>query len=165
MNEVKKISSWMKKASRIVFVGLGSSSLVAADAFYKFSKLGLPVSVCQDPYSISIVGAHSKKDELFFAISHTGETREIVNCLNLAKENGSRTVAISSFSHSKVSKCVDILLSSATNEVKYLPDATISRLVQMVIVDILYVDVMLLTLPESGDKLKASRIAIAQSKL
>lgn len=165
MDEVKKICLWMKNASRIIFIGLGSSGLVAADAFYKFSKLGLPVNVYQDPYSISIVGAHAKKDDLFFAISHTGETREIVNSLQLAKKQQSKTVAISSFNHSKVSRYTDALLSSATNEVKHLPDATISRLIQMVIIDILYVNVMLLTLPESGDSLKASRLAIAQSKL
>jgi DNA-binding MurR/RpiR family transcriptional regulator len=165
MDDLERIAGMMQKARRILFIGLGSSGLVAADAFYKFSKLGLPTSVHQDPYSISIIGAHAKPEDLFFAISHTGETKEIVNCLELAHEKGSKTVAITSFLHSRISRFTDVLLSSVTSEVKYLPDATISRLVQLVIVDTLYVSVMLRMLPDSGESLKHSRLAIARNKL
>lgn len=165
LDDLKQIAEMMQTAERILFIGLGSSGLVAADAFYKFSKLGLPTSVYQDPYSISIIGAHAKPTDLLFAISHTGETKEIVNCIELAHEKGSKTVAITSFLHSRIARFTDVLLSSVTSEVKYLPDATISRLVQLVIVDTLYVNVMLRMLPDSGESLKQSRLAIARNKL
>jgi DNA-binding MurR/RpiR family transcriptional regulator len=99
------------------------------------------------------------------AISHTGETREVVNCLEMVRERGARTSAITSFLHSRISKHAEVLLSSATNEVKYLPDATISRFVQLAIVDILYVDLSLREFPDSAENLDRSRVAIARNKL
>lgn len=155
----------LHQSDRVIFVGIGSSGLVAADAFYKFVKLGLNAAVYQDAHSLSIVAAHTGPRDVIVAISHTGESPEVVNCLELAKENQSRVILITSFHNSTAAEFADVVFQSSTNEVKYLPDATISRHIQLVLVDIIYVALFLRMEPESNQRVNRSRLAIARNKL
>jgi DNA-binding MurR/RpiR family transcriptional regulator len=149
----------MKRARRILFVGLGATGLVATDASYEFAKLGLDVHVSSDPPIMNILAAHASSRDVVFAVSHSGETREIVNCVRLARENGARVVAVTSYGESSLTRLADLVLLSSTSETHYRSDAMLSRIVQMVIIDVLYVALILALQPESLKRLEKSAAA------
>lgn len=99
-----------------------------------------------------------------FAVSHSGRTREILNCVRLARENGVKVVAITSYGDSPLTEMADFVLLSSTNDTEYRSDAMLSRIVQMVIIDILYVSVILKLSPQSLENLKRSQNAVQRGR-
>lgn len=154
----------MVQAKRIIFIGVGASSMIAADAYHKFLRLGLHVVTCNDSHIISIQCTHVNKDDFVVAISHSGESREILEAVKLAKEKGAKLACITSFLRSSLSKLMDIVLLSSARESEYRSDAMISRILQLVIIDTLYISTVLKLGPTSIKHLNESRLAVAKKK-
>lgn len=151
-------------AKRLLFFGMGASGIIAKDAFHKFSRIGIDVFNCDDSHIMSIVCAHATPSDLLFAVSHSGESSETLDCIEIAKKNGAKVIAITSYIHSTITKIADMVLLSSTNETKYRSDAMASRIVQLVIIDILYVSLVLKMGPSSIEKVNKSRLAVARRK-
>jgi len=80
----------------------------------------------------------SRKDEIVLAISGSGTSRYVVKALELAKEKHLRTVAITEFQFSPVSRIADYLLLSAPGSNGENPVAQTSRLGEMFVLEVLY---------------------------
>lgn len=164
-NSIKRIIDLFMKSDRIFFFGVGASSAIALDAFHKFSRLGLKASFCSDSHIMSILSAHTATTDLMVAVSHSGESREILDAVKLARANGTKVVAITSYPNSTLTRLSDEVLLSSTNETRYRSDAMVSRIIQLVIIDILYVALVLKLGPEAIDKVNKSRLAVAEKKV
>ena len=68
------------------------------------------------------------------------------------------------YENSSLTKLVDEVLLSSTNETKYRSDAMVSRIIQLVIIDILYVGFVTTSEKEYVDKVNKSRLAVAHRK-
>ena len=151
-------------SNRIIAIGVGSSASIANDAYHKFSRLGLNVVCCNDPHMMSIICTHAKEDEVVLAFTHSGESREILDCAELARQNKVPIIVVTSYPNSSITKYATILLLSSTNEMRFHSDAVISRIIQLVIIDVLQTNI-LLRLGEQGlINLNKSRIAVAKKK-
>lgn len=151
-------------AKKILFVGVGASSMIAADAYHKFLRLGINASFTGDSHIMSIACAHAKKGDLIIAVSHSGESREIIDAIELAKEKGAKIASITSYSNSSLSEKSDIVLLSSSRETKYRSDAMISRIIQLVIIDTLYVSTVLKLGTQGIKNVNESRLAVAKKK-
>jgi len=161
---VDQVTDLILKANRLVFCGVGASGVVAIDAFHKFLRLGLDTVYFNDTHFMNIACSHVDADSLVFFISHSGESRDILDAAVLARDSRAKIVAITSYAHSTLTKMADFVLLSSSNETKYRSDAMVSRILQLVIIDILYVGVVL-KVGESGiDKVNKSRLSVAKKK-
>lgn len=159
-----QVASLLAKAGRVLFFGMGASGVVATDAFHKFLRLGIAASCFNDTHFMNIACSHVDADTLVFVVSHSGESRDILDAASLAKQNQAKVVALTSYAHSTVARQADWVLLSSSNETKFRSDAMSSRILQLVIIDILYVAVVL-KLGEAGiDKINTSRLAVAKKK-
>jgi DNA-binding MurR/RpiR family transcriptional regulator len=161
---IDKVIDLIFGARRILFFGVGASGIIAKDAFHKFSRIGLNVFNCDDSHIMNIVCAHTVPSDLLFIVSHSGESIEDLDCIDIAKENGAKVVALTSYIHSTITEVADAVLLSSTNETKYRSDAMVSRIVQLVIIDILYVKLILKMGPSSIKRVNRSRLAVARRK-
>lgn len=161
---LEQVVNLMKEANRIIFAGVGASGAIAMDAFHKFIRLGLNSVLSSDSHIFSILCANSTKSDVIFAISHSGESREIIDAIEFAKNNGSKIVSMTSYPNSTLAKMSDFVLLSSTKETKYRSDAMTSRIVQCVIIDTLYVALALRLGPEAIEKVNLSRLAVAKKK-
>lgn len=152
------------KAHRILFFGTGGSATIAQDAFNKFLRLGLNVIHDQNRNMMSVYCAHTGIHDLLFLVSHSGESGEIIRCASLAKENGAKIIALTSYRTSSLTKLADVTLLSSTNETKIHTDAMVSRIIQLVIIDIVYVGLVLRMEQQAIDKINKSRLAVADYK-
>ena len=133
-NIVDKITH--AKAIRIF--GVGASGLVADDLYYKLLRIGYNVSFNHDSHiSLTYASTISGEDVAIF-ISNTGETREILETLDIAKTNGATTLAITKFGRSSLSQSVDYVLYTSSPEIYKRSGAMSSRIAQLVITDILF---------------------------
>ena len=162
--DIKKAVGMMKSARQIIFIGVGSSSFIAFDAYHKFLRLGMQVTATADSHLMSIMASHVTDKDLVIAVSHSGESRDILDCLRLAKKNYAGVIVFTSYRNSSIAKYSDVVLLSSANETKYRSDALVSRILQLVIIDMLYVAMVLEMGPEAVERINKSRLAVASKK-
>ena len=128
--------------SNIVFIGLGASGIVAMDAEQKFPLFGVPCSAPVDTHQQFLAASTSGPATVFVAISNTGRTVSILDTARLARAQGATVIGITGGRSplAEVSN-VALVVESLDNTDVYTP--TISRLAQLVVVDILATAVLL----------------------
>lgn len=163
--DIEKIIDLILNSERILFFGVGASHAIAMDAYHKLSRLGLKVTNSRDPHMINILSTHSDNKDLLFVISHSGESNEILSGVKLAKKNDSKVIAITSYENSTLANIADIKILSSTTETKYRSDAMVSRIIQLVLIDIIYISLVLRIGSDSCiEKVNKSRLAVAKRK-
>lgn len=128
-------------APRIECYGIGSSMPIALDAYYRFSRIGLPATIVTDPHMQCISAAQLPPGAVAFAISHTGRTMETLNALQMAKGSGAICILLSSYSQTPIGRIADIELIAGARETAFRSEAAASRIAHLSIIDALYVAV------------------------
>lgn len=126
-------------AKRIECYGVGSSTPIATDAYYRFLRIGLPVAVVTDAYMQAVSASKLDPESVVLAVSHKGRTPEILNALEIAKSCGATTILLTSFSRSPSTQFADITLVSAARENAFKVEAMGSRIAHLSIIDALFV--------------------------
>jgi DNA-binding MurR/RpiR family transcriptional regulator len=161
---IKRAVDLLYHAKQISFIGVGSSAFIAFDAYHKFLRLGMQVAISTDTHIMSMMASLSKTDDVIFAISHSGESRDILDCIKLAKNNNTKIIAFTSYQNSSITRLSDVVLFSCANETRYRSDALVSRILQLIIIDILYVNMVLRMGKKAIDSINKSRLAVAGKK-
>jgi len=129
-------------SSHIVFIGLGASGIVAMDAEQKFPLFGVPCSAPIDTHQQFLAASTSGPSTAFVAISNTGRTVSILDTARVARERGATVVAITGGPSPLADLAtIALVVESLDNTDVYTP--TISRLAQLVVVDVLATKVLL----------------------
>lgn len=129
-------------ARRIEFYGIGNSGIVAADAQYKFFRFDLAVAAYADSHTQSMAASLLGPRDALVAISHSGRSRELLDAVALARDNGCPVIAITA-SDSPLAGLAAILLRADTQEDTDLYSPMISRLAHLAIIDVLALGVAL----------------------
>lgn len=151
-------------ADKLLFYGSGGSDVIALDAYHKFLRLGLNVTTHSNSHLMMIQAAHLSQTDIVILISHTGESREVLEIAENAKKQGTKIICITSYINSSLAKISDIALFSSTNQLKYYTDAMVSRILQLVILDMIFVSVSLRLGDVGKDSIFRSRKAIYVAK-
>ncbi len=161
---IEKAADWIEEAEQILIFGVGSSGYIAGDLFHKLIRLGINAVVCHDPHIMAIHSAQTKKGNLVICVSHSGESEVILDCAREGKQRGSRLVAMTSYPHSSLAETSDLNLFSSTSETNYRPDAMTSRILQLVIIDLLSIVLTLRKGKVGIDAIGRSQVAVARQK-
>lgn len=164
ISALQDMAKHFKESSLIHVIGLGASGVVAQDAMHKLMRLGLKVNAYSDSHLMTIAASVAQADETFFAICHSGETADILYTLELAKKQGCYTCAVTSSISSSITNIVAAYLLSCTRETKMRSDAMTSRIVQLIVIDILYVMLALDIGDAAIEKVHRSRIALKRHR-
>ncbi|RBP46988.1 MurR/RpiR family transcriptional regulator [Garciella nitratireducens] len=162
---IKKAIDFLLNADQIVFYGNGGSGAVAMDAQHKFLRLGMRVSAYTDNHLQLMSAAQLGKNDVMVIISHSGSNLNMINLLEFAKENATKTIGITSFSKSPIDEKVDISLNAISQETEYQFEAFSSRIAHLTIIDALYVNVALKRKELSDTAIQKMRNAITYTKI
>ena len=123
-------------AHRVLALGLGgSSSMLAEESQNRLFRYGVPITACKDPYLARMTVSTFRPDDVFIAISASGRTREVVDCVDLARSYRARTIAITT----PGSALADAAEISLTTHMPEYPDAltpSASRFAFLAIIDL-----------------------------
>lgn len=137
--ELEKAVDTLKNARKIVFFGIGGSSIAATDALNKFAKLGFEVEFNTDfHYMLSRMPFVNELD-VFVAISMSGETKDVLELIRIAQKKGAKVIAITNMNKSPLYKEADIRLATPVVEKDFRIGSITSRMTQLTIVDTLYI--------------------------
>lgn len=97
-------------AKRIYIYGVGSSGWTAEELNFRFLKMGLTARCLTNPHLMYVGSKNLNEDDLVIAISSSGATDEIVEALDICRENRVKILSITSFSDSYIAKISDLSL-------------------------------------------------------
>ncbi|MEE6132121.1 RpiR family transcriptional regulator [Priestia aryabhattai] len=160
---VLELIKTIKEAQVIYVYGVGASWLVAEDISHKWLRVGKVISAHQDSHITATALASSNKNALFFCVSNSGETREVLQLVDIAKESGITTVGLSRFGHNTLSNKVDISLHHVrAPEAKNRSAATTSLIAQFLTIDILFYAYVSNYFEDTIEEIHQSRDAVAK---
>ena len=136
--DVEKAAKLILSAKKILFIGIGASRLVALDFQQKLMRIGI-VSSAPDDYDLMLLSSSGLgEDDVVVSISYSGETPIVKKATKTAKNNGAKVIAITRYGSTTLSHMADCLLNVPASESTYRQGATISRISQLMVVDVLY---------------------------
>lgn len=135
-------------AGRIEFFALGHYGVVAQDAQFKFLRFGMPCGAYTDP-RLQLLAADVLRDgDVAVVISSGGRLPELLAVVEKAQERGAKVVAITA-SQSPLAKRADVaLIVDHVEDIEtHLP--MVSRILHLLVIDILAVGVAMRRSPDS----------------
>jgi len=100
----------IKQAQKIYIYGVGSSGLSASEMMQRLLRMGFNVHCISDPHMMIINSSITSPQDLVIGLSLSGETKEVVDALRIAKKNGAQTACITSFDTSPIIHYSDLIL-------------------------------------------------------
>ena len=127
------------QSSRIVYLfGVGASNLVAQDMAQKLQRLGIACHSSIDSDMQLTAACAMTSQDMAVAISWSGENPSTIRAVAEAKRSGAWVVAITRMGSSQLARQADCLLAIPAVESTFRLGATVSRIAQLTVVDILY---------------------------
>lgn len=148
-------------AKRIDFYGSAGSAVIARDAVHKFIRTGLLCQAFDDGHLQVMNASMLDSSCVAFGISHSGSNKDVVQALDQAKATGAYTIGLTQFAKSPMTKTCDLLLYTKSRETLYRSEALSSRLIQLAVIDVLYVGVAMKRKKQTLEGLEKIREAIA----
>ena len=136
--EIERAVVAIDKADFVVLYCVGTSTIAAESAKMRFYRIGKQCIVYNDPAHLAVSASILKKGNVAIGISNSGSTVFTVNALKVAKENGATTICITNCDNSQITRYSDIKLFTATKESSFFQESMLSRVAQILIIDIMY---------------------------
>lgn len=133
---IKDAVDAIESASSLLVLGYGASGIVAQDTAQKFPLFGKAVHAPLDSHQQFIAAAVADSSTVVLAISNTGQTIELLRAVSVAKSCGAVIVSITE-NHSPLAKLSDIAIVGNSQDNTDIFTPSTSRLVDLVIIDIL----------------------------
>jgi RpiR family carbohydrate utilization transcriptional regulator len=135
-NALKEAVRLIGAARALAFFGYGASSIVAEDAAQKFPLFGIPCRAQPDFHQQIMAASMMRPGDLVVVISNTGRTRQLVEAMEIARENGAKIIGLVGAEGPISALCdVTLLVETLDNTNVYTP--TTSRIAALVMIDVL----------------------------
>ncbi len=151
-------------AKKISFFGLGASAAVAHDAMNKFFRFNVPVIYSDDVVMQRMSCINSGAEDVVVLISHTGRTKSLTELAQLARENGAVVLALTA-SGSPLAREASLLLALDVAEDTDIYMPMVSRLAQLMLIDVLATGFTLHRGAAFRDNLRRVKEALKSSRL
>ena len=162
--DLENAIAMLSHARRIEFYGVGNSGIVAQDAQHKFFRFGISTVAYVDTHIHLMAASVLSDQDVLVVISNSGSSIEVLDAVSIAKENGAAVIAITR-ADSPLSQLADCVLSVMPQEdtERYTPMVT--RLLQLVVIDILAIGLALRMGETASLQLEKSKRSIHTKRL
>lgn len=151
--------------SRSVHIsGIGASAVAAMDLHQKLTRLGILSTFHQESHMQLTASATLLPSDLVFAFSYSGETKEILAPVQIAKENGAKIAAVTRVGGNSLSKLADFVFCIPDTESLFRHGATVSRMNQLLVIDVLYTALITHDVEQSMENIARTGKAVASRR-
>ncbi|MEA4965542.1 MAG: MurR/RpiR family transcriptional regulator [Oscillospiraceae bacterium] len=161
---LKAVVDLILHCSMVHLVAAGNTSSLCMYFGPRLERLGIRCSYNSLPEQYLGHINLARENEIVLAISGSGTSRYVVKALELAGEKGMKTVAITEYQYSPVSRIADYLLLSASGNNSESPVSQTSRLGEMFILEVLY-QMLEYTLSNLDVQITEPEMLLSESKL
>lgn len=140
-------------AQRTDIFGIGASGSVATDLHQKLHRIGRNAYAWNEFHAAMTAAALMEPGRVAVGISHSGQTIDTVEPIEVAHGLGATTIAITGNIESPLAERADIVLTTAARETAFRSGASASRTAQLAIIDYLFVGIAHASLEASSEAL------------
>lgn len=137
VDTLKEAAEHIKSADHVEIFGSGGSFIIGQDIKHKFLKIGIRCSVISDIDMQSMSASLLKKGDVVIGISHSGGTKSIFHCLDIAKKNGAFIILLTAIAKSPMSRLADIVIPVISKETLFKSESNAARIAELVIMDVI----------------------------
>lgn len=148
----------------VVIFGVGSSGIAGLDMQNRLMRVGKNVSVVTDPHSQVMRASSMDKNTVVIAISLTGSTKDIIDSVNIAKDNDATIVVLTNYVKSPLTQFADQVLLSSSKESPLNSGSLVSKITQLFLIDLICTGITLRNFDEA-EKMKMVITENTASKL
>lgn len=166
MNEfdIERVIELIESASVVYVYGVGNSRIIAENMVQKWSRVGKIVICPTDNHQlVSMIGA-APKNALFFGISNSGETREIIELIKLAKKCSLKTVGLTQFGQNSLTNKADYTIQTVKTIESDNQFISSSLHAQLIAIDVLFYSFLSKNYVAGTERIKQSREEMNQYK-
>lgn len=164
LDDLEAAVAALMTARRIEFYGVGGSAVVARDAHHKFFRLGLPCIAYDDPHMQVMSAALLTPEDVVIAISHTGSTKDIIDSVKVARKAGAKVIGILGSDNAPLVKLCSVTLPVFSQEAALRLAPMTSRLVQLAILDVLFVAVAMRGIEGNKERLDRVKRSLVEKR-
>ncbi|MCC8060043.1 MAG: MurR/RpiR family transcriptional regulator [Clostridiales bacterium] len=132
---LRQAAEQLMAARRIDIYGAGDSALMARDADLHLMRIGLPAHAVTDYLSFQVAAAQLDENCVALAISHSGQTSEIVDAMETARQHGAQTICVTSYGDSALARLCNTALVTVSREAELHEEASAARLTHLLVLD------------------------------
>ncbi|MYL57619.1 MurR/RpiR family transcriptional regulator [Virgibacillus halodenitrificans] len=149
IQELEKAVELIHSANRVYLYGAGGSSIVAHDFTLKLLRINTMAIHHQDIHVQMMNAANMDKNDVLFVVSTSGETKEVLDLLTVAKERGTPAILLTQKKKSKARNKANVILDTSLEEQSIRIGTMAARLAQLAIIDALFTGICI----KKGDKI------------
>lgn len=131
---VKRCAEAINKCDSVYVIGRGYSKILASDILFRLSRLGFRTLGGNFAETDIECVCHGTGKDVLICVSHSGETKRIIQALEIAKLKGMTTIALTDSEKNPLSQNADYALSSGIWNGREL-DSENSHLYMIAIID------------------------------
>ncbi|MCH6268577.1 MurR/RpiR family transcriptional regulator [Neobacillus citreus] len=94
--DIQHAVSLLNNAKKVHVYGIGNSGIAAQEFKWKFFRIGIEVDSITDPHQAVMDSALCTDSSLVIGISVSGKTKEVIDAIKIAKQQGAKILAITS---------------------------------------------------------------------
>ena len=132
---LRSVADKIINAKKVEIYGVYRSAVVATDFYYQLLQMGIAANFVSDVLTCAVSASLLDKDSVVVAISSSGETKDVIDAVKLAKSNSVPVVCITANKNSPLAKLSDDVLIAAQSGNEVLDKNTEIRLSQLVLTD------------------------------
>lgn len=163
--EFEKAVDAMADARLREFYGVGGSGAIVIDAYHKFLRIGIRTAAYTDAHLMLMSASLLDGRDVVLAVSHSGRTEVLIDAVRLARERGARTIALTNYLASPLAETAEIVLCSTAQGSPLTGENAAARIVQLNILDALFVAVAQRNYAQAMLGLDQTRAAVVKRKL
>jgi RpiR family carbohydrate utilization transcriptional regulator len=156
IKEIERAIAAIQRARQIDIYGAGGSYITSENVRMRFYRIGKRCIIYNDPNQQAVSASLLTSEDLAIGICNSGRTISTVNALKRAKESGATTICITNFDQTPITTYADIRLFTSTQDSAFFQESMVSRIAQIIIVDILYAGLAIRTFDTSIKKIEKS---------
>ena len=137
MNVVLNCAKLIRESDMVHTVAVGNTSPVAIDLGFRLGRLGVRTSSAMVPeYFLNNISLGGKRD-VIIAISHSGSSRQVIQALEMGRDKGMKSIAVTGTARSPVSQIADYTLNISAEDPLFSEFGAISHVYAMAVLDAL----------------------------
>ncbi len=138
IEQITMLTTAITHAKVIFLIGIGASSLVASDLSYKLERMGFVTKVINDSNLIHFDGIITSKDDLCIAVTNSGKTGIINECLYTCHQNESQTAIITAKANENMFQFVNYQIHIESSDQMIRSNSASARIVMLAINDVIH---------------------------
>lgn len=163
-DQLKNAIDLITSARVIAVFGIGASAIIAQDLKQKLTRINRWCEAALDRDTQVTISANLSEKDVAFGISYSGQTKDIVESLTVAKTNGAKIITLTKTGDNPISDLADVRLNNTSLERNVRSGATSSRIAQLNVIDILFLGVTKADQERNIRALEKTRQAVEASK-